>query len=312
MRGLITGFKPFGKHDSNISELVVDSLESLLELADPYGLADNVNCTIDTLILSVDESGSKTVSELSTEYDFILHLGLCEKCEYVRIETKAHNELDFRIPDNSGRLISSQSIITNQEDLETSLPVRSWDLGLVSTELELSDDAGRYLCNETYYRSLNAKECDVLFVHLPQSTLANAMSAVLDILSLIVHPPVVEVVAGLIRRENGEMLALRRAPEVPHPGKWEIPGGRIEEGEDSARALKRELLEELSIDAKIGEYIGVWEETSTIRLRLHVHEVYSEQSPKLSVHDMLRWGMNLSELEWIGLDRRILHDINAM
>ena len=41
----------------------------------------------------------------SREWDAILHLGLCGECTQPRIELRAEDVLDMRIPDNSGRQV---------------------------------------------------------------------------------------------------------------------------------------------------------------------------------------------------------------
>jgi 8-oxo-dGTP diphosphatase len=60
------------------------------------------------------------------------------------------------------------------------------------------------------------------------------------------------VVAGIIERDGRVLICQRRA-DSRHPLKWEFPGGKVEEGEDPAGALARELKEELAIEAEAGE-----------------------------------------------------------
>jgi 8-oxo-dGTP diphosphatase len=60
-----------------------------------------------------------------------------------------------------------------------------------------------------------------------------------------------QVVAALIVREE-EILICQRTEEQTMPLQWEFPGGKVEPGEDLKEALRRELEEELGIEAVIG------------------------------------------------------------
>ena len=57
---------------------------------------------------------------------------------------------------------------------------------------------------------------------------------------------IVHVAAALIYRE-GRLLAARRA-DGGQDGRWELPGGKIEEGEKPVEALRREVREELGCE----------------------------------------------------------------
>jgi 8-oxo-dGTP diphosphatase len=63
------------------------------------------------------------------------------------------------------------------------------------------------------------------------------------------------VVAAVIERD-GKILIGQRRRDDRHPLKWEFPGGKVEDGEDPAAALRRELAEELDIRATIGDELA--------------------------------------------------------
>jgi 8-oxo-dGTP diphosphatase len=64
----------------------------------------------------------------------------------------------------------------------------------------------------------------------------------------------IEVAAGLVFRD-GKLLITQRLPEAHLGGLWEFPGGKREEGESFEQCLRRELVEELGIDAQVHELV---------------------------------------------------------
>lgn len=65
------------------------------------------------------------------------------------------------------------------------------------------------------------------------------------------------VVAAAVVIEQGRVLLTQRKAGTHLAGAWEFPGGKVEEGEDPREALRRELREELGIDAVAGEIVDV-------------------------------------------------------
>ena len=63
---------------------------------------------------------------------------------------------------------------------------------------------------------------------------------------------VLEVVCAIIIRDH-EILLCQRPPGKHLAGFWEFPGGKVEEGEDHATALRREIGEELACELEVGK-----------------------------------------------------------
>jgi 8-oxo-dGTP diphosphatase len=65
----------------------------------------------------------------------------------------------------------------------------------------------------------------------------------------------IRVVAAVLE-ENGKYLITQRRASAVLPLMWEFPGGRVEEGETDANALKREVLHRLGADIDVGKLIS--------------------------------------------------------
>lgn len=61
----------------------------------------------------------------------------------------------------------------------------------------------------------------------------------------------VAMAAGVLVRDGQVLLALRCQDRSLSPGVWDLPGGHVERGESPRRALRRELREELGIEARL-------------------------------------------------------------
>ncbi|PZR21857.1 MAG: NUDIX hydrolase [Flavobacterium psychrophilum] len=69
----------------------------------------------------------------------------------------------------------------------------------------------------------------------------------------------VTVDAVVFRKSNaGNELLLIKRKNDPFKGKWALPGGFVDEGEDLAVAAKRELLEETGLVIKTLEQLGAF------------------------------------------------------
>lgn len=87
---------------------------------------------------------------------------------------------------------------------------------------------------------------------------------------------------------------------------WEFPGGKIEAGETPQEALKRELEEELTIEAEVGEQVEstTFEYDFGIVILTTFYCALIAGEPTLTEHAEIRWLVpdKLSQLEWAPAD----------
>jgi 8-oxo-dGTP diphosphatase len=101
-----------------------------------------------------------------------------------------------------------------------------------------------------------------------------------------------KIVTAAVIEKDGHILIGKRKRGKRHAGKWEFPGGTLEEGETNEQCLKRELLEELTITAEIGDlicsstfsYASDW----TIQLMAYRAAIISGTF-NLNDHEEIRW-----------------------
>jgi 8-oxo-dGTP diphosphatase len=66
------------------------------------------------------------------------------------------------------------------------------------------------------------------------------------------------VAAAVIRASVGSHVLLTRRMEGAHlAGMWELPGGKVEDGEDPEAAVVRECLEEIGVEVEVVEILEV-------------------------------------------------------
>jgi 8-oxo-dGTP diphosphatase len=68
-----------------------------------------------------------------------------------------------------------------------------------------------------------------------------------------------QVAQKAILCDGENILMVQKSSDDPyHPLKWEIPGGRLEFGEELSEHLKREVKEEVGLDVEIGPPLAMW------------------------------------------------------
>lgn len=192
MKVLVTGFEPFGGSEVNSS----------WETAVRVGQLAPKDACMETLLLPVSfVRAGKRIREALREKspDVLVMLGQRGKGESIDIERIAINMMDASSPDNDGYHPQEQTIVDGGEAAYFSnLPVKTLRDALLHRGIpaRVSNSAGLYVCNSTYYNALNeiyeqGLPTKALFIHLPiiseDFPIEMLTDAILAIIDTIIH-----------------------------------------------------------------------------------------------------------------------------
>jgi pyroglutamyl-peptidase len=193
MNILLTGFGPFADVAANPSERIARHFGSI-------GFAGHeLTCRVlPVSFRRADEDIRRLLKELKP--DVALLTGVAGKSSRFRLESLAANEDRARVPDYDGDSPQNCAVVhAGPESLSS-----HFDLDSIVTRLaaegfpvDISTNAGRYVCNHTYYAALHeiastglATRC--LFLHVPPDALTFGPDDDAPRTPLAIHVQVVE------------------------------------------------------------------------------------------------------------------------
>ncbi len=123
-------------------------------------------------------------------------------------------------------------------------------------------------------------------------------------------------VAAAFIVQRGKVLICQRTKYQPMPLKWEFPGGKIEQGEQPRDALRRELEEELGIDAVVGDEVArirhTYRRGGAVELRFFLVEAFSGEIENRIFKDVHWVGRKeLPKYDFLEADAELVKDIAA-
>jgi 8-oxo-dGTP diphosphatase len=88
-------------------------------------------------------------------------------------------------------------------------------------------------------------------------------------------------VRGIIKNNANEILIVKRHPKSrTDPEMWELPGGKVENGEFFADALVREIKEETDLDVEVGDFAEAiqndYMHKRTVQVMMYLDDVKGE------------------------------------
>jgi pyroglutamyl-peptidase len=171
---VVTGFGPFQSHAFNPSKPFAKAVAA--------GLSRHLASSYEGLGVTFQAADEFVRLQDYDSQPVLVHCGLAEKRETIGLERYAHNIVGSQT-DNDGRVGEDGCLLPGGPlALETLLPIDALGESLSEAlatgghvPVETSRDAGTYVCNALYYRSLMAvrqtrladRAAEAIFVHVP-------------------------------------------------------------------------------------------------------------------------------------------------
>ncbi len=115
--------------------------------------------------------------------------------------------------------------------------------------------------------------------------------------------------------DNEHVLVTRRSSLMPHPLKWEFPGGKVKEGESPEYCIKREIREELGLKVSVKQLLpSVKYQYGTRSIKL-IPFICSVEGGTIALteHHSFRW-VPMAELEildWLEADVEVVRILQS-
>lgn len=122
------------------------------------------------------------------------------------------------------------------------------------------------------------------------------------------------VVVGAAIVSDGKVLAAQRAEPAALAGGWELPGGKVDPGENDLDALVRECEEELGVLVAPGARVGGdWPLNGDYVLRVWLARIVSGV-PEAKEHLALRWlgSESLYDVAWLEADLPVVRAVENL
>lgn len=158
-----TGFGPFGEHAWNPSAAVADAAFARRGDIDTIEQLDVTWAAAESAVGGWFTGPGRRLA---------IHIGLAGERSWISLESVAHNRCG-ETPDIHGERRTGALVDGGSDAHATALPLsalRDLLAALVPLEVRITDDAGSYVCNATYYHALRHAQAaggDALFVHVP-------------------------------------------------------------------------------------------------------------------------------------------------
>ncbi len=139
------------------------------------------------------------------------------------------------------------------------------------------------------------------------------------------RPRMLFVIRSFILHNNKILLIKRSSKDNWEPGKWEIPGGKLDEGQDISMALEREVFEETGIVCSPINRLAYFESSvldkHTVSKKQYIGLTYVQlvgislcDSTKVTLsseHEDYRW-VKLSEIEQLDISSKTKKPLSVL
>jgi len=105
---------------------------------------------------------------------------------------------------------------------------------------------------------------------------------------------IIKAVVGVLRNESGQLLIAKRQDHQFMAGFWELPGGKIEDGETTEETIIRELNEELGI------------KVNALSLHQTMQHTYADRTVELCIYNIDQYqntplGIEGQQIAWVSI-----------